>query len=185
MAYPPGVKRRALCAFSLPLALAGCLTGHAAAYALVGSSRQDALVHGYLAYAPQLLAVCVALLGVALAMRVTGRLQGRPAAWTFALLPPAAFVAQELLERLVAGLPAHAALETPVYVGLAAQLPIAAIAYVAARALVRVADDAARALSPHPPFVPRREALPALVPFHALRSSPLALDRLGRAPPGR
>ncbi len=179
------MRQRALLAFSLPLALAGCLAGHAAAYALAGSSRQDALVHGYLAYAPLALAVCVVVLGLALALRLTGRLEGRPAAWPFALLPPVAFVAQELLERIGAGVPAHTALEAPVYVGLAAQLPVAMLAYLAARALVRIADDAARALVPSKPLVPRPATMPALVPAPKLLGTPLALDRLGRAPPGR
>ena len=36
------------------------------------------------------------------------------------------------------------------YVGLAAQLPIALLGFLAARALLRVADEAARALAPRP-----------------------------------
>jgi hypothetical protein len=179
----PGVRQRALLAFSVPLAAVGCLAGHAAGYAAFGMSHRDRLVHGYLSYAPQFLAACVAFLALALALRVTGRLQGRPAAWPFALLPPLAFVAQELIERLVAGLPAHAVLEPPVYAGLAAQLPVAALAYLAARALVRVADAAARALVPAPSFTLR--PAPLLVPAGAtpFARTALAFDRLGRAPP--
>jgi hypothetical protein len=179
------VRQRTLLAVSIPLAAAGCLAGHAAGYALVGMSHEDALAHGYLAYAPHFLAACVAVLVLALVLRLAGRLQGRPAAWPFALLPPLAFAAQELLERIGAGLPAHAALEPAVYAGLAAQLPIAALAYLAARALLRAADAAARALArrgptplrPSPPLVPAAVAV--------LLSAPLALDRLGRAPPRR
>ena len=92
---------------------------------------------------------------LALALRVTGRLQGRPSAWPFALVPPLAFLAQELIERLAAGLPAHAVLEPAVYVGLAAQLPIALLGFLAARALLRVADEAARGAR-HPPGVRAR-----------------------------
>jgi hypothetical protein len=179
----PRVRQRALLALSLPLAAAGCFAGHAAGYAVAGMSPRDALAHGYLGYAPQFLAACVALVALALALRVSGRLRGRPAAWPFALLPPLAFCAQELIERLVAGLPAHAVLEPAVYIGLSAQLPIALAAYVAARALLRVADDAVRALAPRSVFTLR--PAPLAVPAAAIRlaSTPLAFDRLGRAPP--
>jgi hypothetical protein len=179
------VRQRALLALSLPLAAAGCLAGHAAGYALVGTSQRDALVHGYLAFAPQFLAVCIATVVLALAFRFSGHVRGRPAAWPFALLPPLAFLAQELIERLVAGLPAHAALEPAVYAGLAVQLPLALLAYVAARALVRVADAAARAFAARPIFSLRPALL--LVPAGALQPAraPHALGRRGRAPPRR
>jgi hypothetical protein len=177
------VRQRPLLAFSIPLAAVGCLTGHAAGYALVGTSPRDALAHGYLGYAPQLIAACVAVVALSLALRVTGRLQGRPAAWPFALLPALAFCAQELIERLAAGLPAHAFFEPAVYAGLVAQLPIALAAYLAARALLRVADAAARALAPRSAFTLR--PAPLASPSAAIRvaSTPLAFDRLGRAPP--
>jgi hypothetical protein len=172
-----------LLAFALPLATAGTLAGHAAGYALIGSSRQDALAHGYLGYAPQFLALCVAVLVLALALRTTGRLQGRPSAWPFALIPPVAFLAQELIERLAAGLPAHAVLEPAVYVGLAAQLPIALAGFLAARALLRVADEAVRGLVVRPTFAPQPAPVP--MPGRALPPLParLAYGRLGRAPP--
>jgi hypothetical protein len=179
------VRQRALLALSLPLAAVGTLAGHAAGYALAGSSGHDARVHGYLSIAPQFLAVCLALLTLAVLLRASGRLRGRPAAWPFAVLPPFAFVAQELIERLAAGLPAHAVFEPAVYTGLAAQAPIALLAFLAGRTLLRVADEAGRALSV-PPVAPLqaapsalRAAAPAPVRTH------LAFDRLGRAPPRR
>jgi hypothetical protein len=177
------VRQRALLAFSVPLAAAGCLAGHAAGYALVGMSRQDMAAHGYLGYAPHLLGASVVVLAIALVLRVGGRLQGRPAAWPFALLPPLAFACQELLERIAAGLPAHAALEPAVYVGLAAQLPVAVLAFLAARALLRVADTAAGALARRS-SLPLRAA-PLLVPGAAAApaSRPFAFARPGRAPP--
>jgi hypothetical protein len=179
------VRQRALLAFSLPLTAVGCLAGHAAGYALVGTSRQDAFAHGYLGYAPQFLAACLAFVSLALALRVTGRLQGRPAAWPFALLPPLAFLAQELTERLVAGLPAHAVLEPAVYAGLAAQLPIAFVGFLAARALLGAADAAARVFVPRASFTVRPAPLPTLAAVAVLARTPLAFDRLGRAPPPR
>jgi hypothetical protein len=181
----PRVRQRALLALSLPLAASGCLAGHAAGYALVGISRRDAQIHGYLSLAPQFLTICVAFVALALALRVSGRLQGHPAAWPFALLPPLAFCAQELIERLVAGLPAHAVFEPAVYVGLATQLPIAVLAYLAVRSLLRCADAAARALAPRPVFTLRPARLAVPTTAVRLASTPLAFDRLGRAPPRR
>jgi hypothetical protein len=179
------VRKHALLALSLPLAAVGCLAGHAAGYALVGLSRRDAHIHGYLGYAPQFVAVCAALVAVALALRVTGRLQGRPSAWPFALLAPLAFGTQELIERIAAGLPAHAVLEPAVYVGLAAQLPVALAGYLAARALLRSADAAVRVLLPRVALAFRPLLLPLPVDEPGLARSPLAFDRLGRAPPRR
>jgi hypothetical protein len=177
------VRKRALLAFSLPLAAVGTLAGHAAGYALVGMSHRDAAVHGYLSFAPQFLGICLATLALAVLLRVSGRLQGRPAAWPFALIPPLAFLAQELIERLAAGLPPHAVLEPAVYVGLAAQVPIAVAAFMVARALLRVADEAARALAPCPSFGLRPS--PAAVPAGAVAPA-LSSDtpfRPGRSPP--
>jgi hypothetical protein len=181
--YALDVKRRALLACSLPLAAAGTLAGHAAGYALVGSSRRDAFAHGYLGYAPQFLALCVAVLVLALALRATGRLQGRPAAWPFALIPPVAFLAQELIERLVVGLPAHAVLEPAVYVGLAAQVPIALAGFLAAHTLLRAVDEATSGLVARPSFALRPTPIPAPAGAHAPVPARFAVRRRGRAPP--
>ena len=179
------VRKPALLALTLPLAAVGSLAGHAAGYALAGSSQIDGRVHGYLTFTPLFLAACVALVVAALGMRVTGRLQGHPAAWPFALLPPLAFLAQELVERLAAGLPAHAVLEPPVYAGLAAQLPLGLAAYLVARALLRAADATARALAPRVEFTLRPALVPAPVGTSEVAALPLRFDRLGRAPPRR
>jgi hypothetical protein len=179
------VQKRALLALSLPLAAIGTLAGHAAGYAVVGTSHQDAVVHGYLYFAPQFVAVCIAGVGLALLLRLGGRLQGRPAAWPFAFVAPLAFGAQEVSERLAAGLPVHAALEPAVYVGLAAQLPIALVGFLTARALVRVADEAARAFAPPPTVAFGIESTSPVRARPALVVARLAFDRLGRAPPRR
>jgi hypothetical protein len=175
------VRKPPLLALSLPLAAVGTLAGHAAGYALVGGSQHH--VHGYLAFAPEFLAVCVAMLAAGLALRTGGRLRGSPSPWIFALLPPLAFIAQELIERLVAGLPAHAVFEPAVYAGLAAQAPVALLAYLAARALLRVTDEAAEALAPRISLAVPHAALPFPAPLPALRVAELAFGRLGRAPP--
>ena len=159
------MRKRALLSLSLPVAAVGCLAGHAAAYALVGMSPEDARAHGYLAFAPQFLAVCAALVAGSLALRVSGRLTGRPSAWPFAALPPIAFLTQELLERL------------------AAELPIAFAAYAVARMLLRVADEAMRPLATRRPAIPLPAALVTAAPVGHVSPASLAFDRLGRAPP--
>jgi hypothetical protein len=177
------MRTRALLSLSIPLAAVGCLIGHAAGYALVGTSSRDARLHGYLSFAPLFIAICAALVAASLALRLSGRLSGRIAAWPFALLPPLAFCAQELIERLVAGLPAHAVFEPAVFAGLAAQVPIALGALLAARALLRVADTAARALRTLPPPVVGRTLLLVPSPSSAPAPSAFRFDRAARAPP--
>jgi hypothetical protein len=177
------VRKHAILSLSVPLAALGCLAGHAAGYAIVGTSRQDAHIHGYLSFAPQFVAICAALVAVAAGLRLSGRLRGHPAAWPFALLAPIAFCAQELIERLVAGLPAHAVLEPAVLVGLVAQLPVAFVAYFAARALLRVTDAASRALRPTLAVTFAPVVLPAPRPSLTQAGTSLGFDRPGRAPP--
>jgi hypothetical protein len=177
------VRKRALLSLSVPLSAVGCLIGHAAGYAVFGMGRRDAQIHGYLSLAPQFLAICTALIAAALVLRFTGRLTGRIAAWPFALLPPLAFCAQELIERLVAGLPAHAAFEPAVFAGLAAQLPVALAAFLAARALLRVTDAAARSLRALPIPAVRPTILLAAPSSVTGTGTSLGFDRPGRAPP--
>jgi hypothetical protein len=177
------VRKRALLSLSVPLSALGCLAGHTAGYALVGTSRQDAHIHGYLSLAPQFVVICAAVIAVATGLRFSGSLTGRPTAWPFALLPPLAFCAQELIERLAAGLPAHALLEPAVLVGLVAQLPIAFVAFLVARGLLRVADAAARATRPQLPFAFAPGLVPARQIRVPLRGTSLGFDRPARAPP--
>jgi hypothetical protein len=179
------VRQRALLAFSLPLAAIGCLAGHAVGYAVFGTSRTDAAVHGYLGYAPEFIAACVAFVVLALVLRLSGRLRGRPVAWPFAVVPPVAFLAQELIERLAAGMPAHAVFEPAVYAGLVAQLPIGFLAFFAGRALLRAADVAAHSLARPETVALPLVALSELAPAPTLSRRPLAFDSLGRAPPRR
>jgi hypothetical protein len=179
------VRQRALLALSLPLILVGCLGGHAAGYALAGSAHRDAAVHGYLAYAPQFVAACVTVLAVGLAMRTAGRLRGRLAAWPFALLPALAFLTQETVERAAAGVPGQDLLAPPVYVGLAAQLPVAVLAYLVARALIRAADTAGLALARGRMLAAHPLTIAISVTTDDVAASLPVLGRRGRAPPRR
>lgn len=178
------MRKRALFLLAVPLAGLSGLAGHASAYAVVGLNLEDTRAHGYLSDAPLFVAACSALLIVALALRIGGRLRGRPSAWPFALLPLIAFATQEVLERIVAGLPASAVLEPAVYLGLAAQIPIAFVAFFVARGLLRVADEIVAAFAPAASVSLRPPSL-IFVPAGATGPSrrPLCFDRLGRAPP--
>jgi hypothetical protein len=173
---------------SLPLMAAGCLGAHSTAYRLIEPAGAEPN-HGYLALAPLVLAIGLAL-GVVGALRaaLARRMQARGPAYLFALLPPIAFAAQEQLERALQGgaLGVETALEPAFLVGLALQLPFAACALVVARWLVRAAESAgalllripAQRLRPptilHPSFVLDAPRLPALSSPHAGRAPPLS-----------
>lgn len=179
------MRKRALSLLAAPLAGLSGLAGHASAYAVIGLNPADTRAHGYLSDAPPLfVAACGALLLVALALRICGKLCGRPSAWPFACLPLLAFAAQEGLERVFAGLPASAVFEPAVYVGLAAQIPLAFVAFFVARGLLRAADELVLALAP-PTSVSLRPPSLIFVPVRAAGASrpALSFDRLGRAPP--
>ena len=82
---------------TLPLAGAGVLFGHELTYRLVGD-RAASGFHGYLAHAPQLVAILltIGLLGLAVEQRTL-----RVGSNRFLLLGAAVFVTQEHVERLV------------------------------------------------------------------------------------
>lgn len=176
------MARRPLWLLSVPLALVGCLLGHRLGYAIAGDPASERILHGYLAYTPLVLAAGGALVVTAVCLRAAGRLSGRPAAWVFALVPSLAFVVQEAGERAAAGVPLSSVLEPAVLAGLLAQLPLALLAYLAARTFLRVADAIAAALA-----APRLSSQAAfavvLSAVEPLLRAPLAFDRLGRAPP--
>lgn len=179
------MRSRALLALSVPLAAAGCLTGHAVGYALAGTSARDAAVHGYLGHAPQFLAACLALVAAVVSLRAAGRLEGRLSALPFAVLPPLAFCLQELLERLLGGVPVHSVVEPAVLVGLAAQLPLALAAFLVARALLRCADTLRETLVRGSPPSLGRPVLIVAAAAVSTRVVPPHASRLGRAPPAR
>ena len=117
-------------ALVIPVSAAGVLAAHALAYALTGT--EPGAIHGYLAHAPQTVALLatIGLVGLALEERGVGR---RSVAF-FALLAPLGFACQEHLERFahtgeVPWLPT-----TPSFiVGLALQAPVALLCVAVAR----------------------------------------------------
>jgi hypothetical protein len=149
-----------------PLMLAGMLAGHALGYRLAISdphARADALAHsghGYFSYVPFALAVCLGVLLAGLALQALSAFRGEPrrpaTSPVIVLLPPAAFMAQELLERFLhtGHVPWTSVLQPAFLLGLALQLPFA----LAALLLAWVLDSAARAVghalasAPRPSF---------------------------------
>ena len=113
-----------------PVSAAGILVAHALAYALTGTD--PGALHGYLAHAPQVVAVLatIGLLGLALQERDLGR--GSVVA--FALAAPLGFACQEHLERLAHTGELPWLLTTPTFlVGLALQVPVAFLCVAVAR----------------------------------------------------
>jgi hypothetical protein len=145
------MRRRLAWLVALPSMLAGTEAAHAVAYRLVFPQSHLRLValaisgHGYLAFLPLVLALggAAALVGLGAAAldAARGRTVGAVPAVAFALLPPLAFGLQELLElSLHTGTFAWHVFAAPTFLpGLALQLPFAALAYVAARLLLRTA----------------------------------------------
>jgi hypothetical protein len=162
---------------AVPLMLAGSQAAHALAYRWVypdAGVRLSALVHtghGYESVLPFALAVAGA--GTLLALVVAGAdaargrsIRGLPP-WAFALLPLVVFTVQEHVELwLYSGvLPWHEAAAPTFLPGLVLQLPVGALAYLAARLLLRTAVRIGRALAaaapPRPRATPLRSGWPS------------------------
>lgn len=145
-------------ALTLPLLLGGIEAAHALAYRLVYPQLHARVLlatgHAYLAWLPLLLGVSGALALVALVAAGIDAAHGRSPrdlpAWAFAVVPPVAFVLQEVLElSLHLGTFGWRAVFAPTFLpGVALQLPLALLAYIAARLLLRTAERLGRALAP-------------------------------------
>ena len=134
------MARRTLAwALVTPVSAAGILAAHALAYALTGT--EPGAMHGYLAHAPQVVAVLATIGLVGLALQERG--VGRRSFASFALLAPLGFACQEHLERLAHTGELPWLLTTPSFlVGLALQVPVAlACVAVARRVGLRPAAD--------------------------------------------
>jgi hypothetical protein len=180
-------NRRLPWLLSIPLMAGGCLGAHSAAHRLVEPSTPQGM-HGYLAPAPLVIAIGVAVgLVVALRSVLAGTQRGGAPSYLFALLPPLSFAIQEHLERAVqdGARALELALEPAFLLGLALQLPFALCSLVLARSLFRVAEaacgrllDRGRSLRRSPTVVVRPPLLPDLP-----RVPVLASPQAGRAPP--
>jgi len=113
-----------------PLAAAGILGAHAAAYRLTGTERGS--VHAYLGHVPQVLAVLATIGLVGLASQQRGF--GSRSLWSFGLVAPLGFACQEHLERLAHTGELPWLLTTPAFlVGLVLQIPVAILCVAVAR----------------------------------------------------
>jgi hypothetical protein len=178
-----------------PLMLAGLLAGHSVGYRLAYSdphARADALGHSghsYFSYLPFALAICAGVLLAGLALHAISAFRGEPhrpaASPVIVLLPPVAFVAQEVTERLVhtGQIPWSIVLQPAFLIGLALQLPLALAALLLAWAL----DFAARAVGGALASMPRltfEVEVPVPVPATVRpRVAGLARGYAERAPP--
>src|SRR5437588_3270312 len=145
---------------ALPLMLAGSQVAHVLAYRWVYPSSQVRLQellstgHGYMDRLPLGFGIAGAVASISLLVAVADAARGRSLralpGWAFALLPPMAFVVQEIFERsLHSGTFVWQAVESPTFVpGLVLQFPFAAASYLIARLLLRTASGVARLIPP-------------------------------------
>ncbi len=177
------MSRRLTWLLTVPLMVGSLLAGHAVAYRLVDASSAG---HGYFDYVPLVGAVLLALALCALVLEAVAVLRGErrvsspPLA--FALLPVAAFVIQEHLERLLYS-GTSPLLEPAFLVGLAVQLPFGVVALLLARLLQSLARAVGLALALQEQ--PLHAERPALSPISVepRRLDVLALGYGERAPP--
>ena len=198
------MRRRLPWLIALPLMAGGLVAAHALSYVCVGGQVEsvagaDGDIHGapdrasagLAAHSVLPMALLVALAVGAGAAWLVGRARGNHGAgaspWLFFALPPLAFTAQELIERLVnaEAAPFHAALEPRFVVGLALQIPLGLIALFLARALLRVVKRIARALVRQRPSVSARRSPVFRLPVacELPRIATLALGYPQRGPP--
>jgi hypothetical protein len=154
-----------------PLMVGGLLAGHWLGYRLAytdAHARADALAHSghaYFAYLPLALAACIGALIGGLALQGLSAFRGglrRPiTSPVLVLLPPAAFVVQEFLERLLhSGHVSWMIVVQPAFlIGLVFQLPLALVALLIAWLLDSAAHAIGSALAQRSHVV-----FPALVP---------------------
>jgi len=182
---------------AIPLMLAGSQVAHVLAYRIVypqAGVRLHALLqtgHGYLTLLPVAAGAAGAVVVVSLALSMVDAARGRAVRplppWAFALLPALAFALQEYVERWLAWgfFPWHTAAQPTFLVGLALQLPFGALAYLAARLLLRTAATIGRRLASaplRPRFAPLPLACPVVAPLPPL-SSVLSRGLGRRGPP--
>ena len=146
---------------SVPLAVIGTLAGHSAGYRVaVPDAHERAHVlassgHGYLEFAPLVIAICITVVALGFIATVLAAVRGRePFAerrrlMLIAALVPVAFVLQELIERYAHDGRIHWELlvSTPFLVGLATQLPFALLAAAIGFALAVTAQRIAAAVA--------------------------------------
>jgi hypothetical protein len=193
------MRRHLAWPLAAPLSVLGVLCAHWLSYRLVvpdSHARAHVLAatgHGYMSYAPLVVGVSLALIVLGFGSAIVRELRGcepRPGApaWLVGLLPPLAFVLQELLERYAqhGWVEWSVVLEPTFVLGLGLQLPFALVAALLTVALSRAARAVAAILAQLPAHR-RRHARSFGAPVHPdlPRLAMLALGYAGRAPPRR
>lgn len=189
------MRRRVSLVLALPIALIGSLAAHQLGYLLAdpaAAERARALAatgHGYMRFAPMVLAAGAVTILVGLALEAIARGARRRAVplWPVALVAPVGFALQEHLERaLHAGVfPTGLVTSRTFLLGLLLQAPFAILAWGIAATLGAVARSVGTALRGAPPARSRARSSSGWPP--ARSGSPrAALDpvRSLRAPPG-
>jgi len=184
---------------AVPLAVIGTLAGHSAGYRAAvpdAHERAHALAstgHGYLQYAPLVVALCVAIAALGVVATAVAAVRGRDTSGGVrqiafvGALAPVAFTLQELIERYAHDGQMHWGLiaSAPFLIGLAAQLPFGLLAAAIAFALVSAAHRVAQAIRAARP--PRRRSLAIGFLFWLSADLPreavLARGYNGRGPP--
>lgn len=182
---------------AIPLMLAGSQVAHMLAYRIVypqASVRLQVLVetgHSYMSALPLVLGVAGSIVVLSLIASAFDAAQGRGVRglppWAFAFLPVAGFALQEYIERWLdwGFFPWYAAEQPTFVVGVALQIPFGALAYLAARLLLRAAKRLGRRLAPVLP--PRSRIAFEPLPVPGAQSLPplpsLLSRRLGRRGP--
>jgi hypothetical protein len=159
----------------LPFAAASVLVGHAVAYRVTGTPAGD--LHGYLAHAPQVVAILATLALLGLAADTRAR---RTSPVPLALLAIAAFVAQEHVERLIHTGDVPILLASPaLWVGIALQLPLTLAVWWLARWLASDLAASTRRVAPGTGALTLTLRIPAAGPW----ASRVPTAASGRGPP--
>src|SRR4051812_2983278 len=191
-----GMRRSLTWLVAVPLLLVSSQAAHFVAYRVVYPGtpfRTQVLLgtgHGYLDRLPIAFGAAGAIALVALLVAAFDASRGHAARalppWAFGMLAPAAFVIQEFLERsLHSGTFAWHTAAAPTFLpGLAAQVPLALLAWLAARLLLRMAVHAGRALAVQPPrTAPAPPSFLCPAPPETPRARVLAWSLAERGPP--
>jgi hypothetical protein len=151
-----GLNRQRLAwVLAVPVMVAGTFAAHSVTAVLVaargeaGSEAGERHGGGAPAGLTLLLGFALALLLGILWQRALRRRESGPTAATFVALPALAFLASEVLERLlgVESFPFQPALEPRLLLGLALQLPFGLVAFLVARLLLRAVQQVVARLS--------------------------------------
>jgi len=197
------VRRQLPWLLAVPLMVAGSVAAHSVGSLLVPSpaaasadadgglelaSRVD---HGYVTSVPLIAGLVIALVLVAVGVRIHGRLRG-DVHWgaspgSFLLLPPLAYALQEVAERVLhaESFPFNQVHEPAFLLALLLQIPFGVVAFLVGRAMLGLGRALARVFrSGRHGWAPSRPASQRSLPEPVVqRTSVLALGYSVRGPP--